>query len=140
MEPTRIVMMDLDPHSCPEDHGGQLTKLLRNCTFTSAVAIQVVTHLPSETRCPPPDLIVLRPACPANLSELGQCLRSRWDSTPIVGLFCTGMTTLAAVGQSLLDDLDDFLTCPLRDIDVFPRMQWSYGNRSSLSPLPRPQR
>ena len=137
MESTRIVMMDFDSHTCPEDHGGRLMHLLRHCTSTSAITMQTVTELPSETSCPPPDLVVLRRSCPANLSEMVQCLRRRWNSTPIVGLFCTGMITPAAVWESRFVDLDDFLTCPFRDIDVYPRIQWLLREKGQPFVIPQ---
>ena len=52
-----------------------------------------------------------------------QRLKGRWSPAPILGLLCTGKDTPAAVRQSLFDDLDDFFTCPIRDLDVYPRVQ-----------------
>ncbi len=123
MEPTRIVMMDLDPHTCPEDHGGRLTRLLRGGMSPSPIDIQTITHFPPKTPPPPPDLIFLRPSGTEDLSETVQFLRGKWSTTPIFGLFCTSRNTPTAVYQAFCNGLDDFLTCPLRDIDVFPRIQ-----------------
>jgi DNA-binding NtrC family response regulator len=58
-----------------------------------------------------------------NLPEMAQWLRHRWKLAAIVGLFCTGRHTPAAVYQALHIDVEDFLSCPFRDIDVFPRVQ-----------------
>jgi DNA-binding NtrC family response regulator len=123
MEPTRIVMMDLDPHTCPEDHSGKLTTLLHSCTSTHAIDMQTVTDFPPARSSLASDLIVLRPSVTEDLSAMVQIIRTRWSPAPIVGLFCAGLATPMAVWQALPGDLDDFLTCPFRDIDVFPRIQ-----------------
>ena len=123
MGSTRMVILDVAPKECPEDHGSQLSRLLRDCTSSSAIDIQSFQQLPSEPLAPPPALLLLRPACAENLSELVPILRSRWRRASIIGLFCSGENTPAAVSQALHTDLDDFLCCPFRELDVFPRIQ-----------------
>src|SRR5215472_15846109 len=85
-----ILIMDRDPHACPEDHCGRLATLLHGLASASAIRTQTVTRWPSETFSPPPDLILLRPAVTEDLPELVQCLRGRGHSVPILGLFCIG--------------------------------------------------
>jgi DNA-binding NtrC family response regulator len=123
MNPACILILDLDPKACPEDHGSRLSRLLRDCTSSSVVDIQSFHRLPSERLTPPPALLLLRPAYTESLPKLVPVLRSRWRRAPILGLFCTGENTPAAVSQALRTDLDDFLCCPFRDLDVFPRVQ-----------------
>jgi two-component system response regulator GlrR len=72
---------------------------------------------------PPPDLILLRSPPLTDLPEMVQFFRKRWCTASILGLFCTEKDTPTDVSQALCDGLDDFLACPLRDIDVFPRIQ-----------------
>jgi DNA-binding NtrC family response regulator len=52
-----------------------------------------------------------------------QHLKSGWSPTPVLGLLCTGKDTPTEVPQAILNDLDDFFTCPIRDIDVYARVQ-----------------
>src|SRR5882724_827589 len=104
MGPAHILLIDLDPHVCPENHDGRLTRSLR--TITSLPALQTVTHFPSITASPPPALIILQPCGTKNLSEMVQRLKGRWSPTPILGLLCTGKDTPAAGRQALFDDLD----------------------------------
>src|SRR5215831_12801751 len=101
MDSARMVILDLGPKACPEDHGSQLSKLLRDWPSSDAIDIQSFHRLPSETLAPPPTLLLLRPACAESLSQLVPCLRSRWRRAPIIGLFCTGENTTAAVSQAL---------------------------------------
>jgi two-component system response regulator GlrR len=123
MDSARMVILDLAPQGCPEDHGSQLSRLWRDCTSSSAVDVQNLHSLPSEPLAPPPALLLLRPAGAESLSELVPILRNIWPRTSIIGLFCTGEHTLPTVSQALRTDLDDFLCCPFRDLDVLPRVQ-----------------
>jgi two-component system response regulator GlrR len=123
MDSARMVILDLGPKVCPEDHGSQLWRLLRDCTSANTIDIQSFQRLPGETLAPPPALLLLRPACNQSLSEIVPLLRNQWSRTSIIGLFCTNENTPAMVCQALHIGLDDFLCCPFRDLDVFPRIQ-----------------
>jgi DNA-binding NtrC family response regulator len=71
-----------------------------------------------------------------HMAEMTRGLRHRWQPASIVGLFCTGRHTPAAVYDALHTGVEDFLSCPLRDIDVFPRVQrlLQEENRDSRTP------
>jgi transcriptional regulator with GAF, ATPase, and Fis domain len=129
-----ILIMDRDPYACPEDHCGRLATLLHGLASASAIRMQSVTRLSSETLSPAPDLILLRPSITENLPEVVQCLRGSGSPVPILGLFCIGKDTPAVVLQACGNDLEDFLTCPFRAIDVFPRVQrllWGKGETTA---------
>jgi DNA-binding NtrC family response regulator len=131
------MILDLGPTACPEDHGARLATLLHGFTSPSVIDIQSVHRLLSETWTPPPALILLRPSVAESLSEIVPSLRNRWRSAPLLGLFCTGGQTPAAVHQVMQSNLDDFLTCPLRDIDVCLRMQPLLPSKQEAIPTPR---
>ena len=134
MDTVRVLIMDPDPLTCPDDHCGWLIKLLRGFTSPIAIDIQADTHFLSENRSSSPDLIFLRFLGIENLLEMVQSLRKRWSFIPIFGLFCASRDTPSAVYQAWRDGLDDFLTCPLRDIDVFPRIQRLLEGRDVTGP------
>ncbi len=71
---------------------------------------------------PQPELIFLLPASTEALSQEVYTLRRRWNTTPILGLFCGERNAPATAWYSLLDNLDDFLSCPIRAIDLYPRV------------------
>jgi two-component system response regulator GlrR len=137
MDTARIVILDLGPTVCPEDHGRRLTMLLSGCPSSRAIDIQSFHHLPSETLTPSPVLVLLRPAVVESLSEIIPFLRNTWRRASIIGLFCTGKHTPAAVSQARRTDLDDFLCCPFRDLDVFPRIQWLLQGKEATIMLPQ---
>jgi DNA-binding response OmpR family regulator len=66
---------------------------------------------------------LLRPSFTGNPPGVIPSLRRRWNSVLILGLFCTGRGTPTAVFQSLLKDLDDFLPCPFKEIELLLRVQ-----------------
>ena len=121
MGPANILLIDLDPQECPENHSGRLRRSLRH--MTSIRALHTMTHFPSATALPSPTLIILQPSGTENLSQMVQHLKDRWGPAPILGLLCTGKVPPTPVPPSSLDDLDDFFTCPIRDIDVYLRVQ-----------------
>jgi DNA-binding NtrC family response regulator len=121
MGPANILLIDLEPHACPENHRARLQRSLHH--ITAVPALHTVTHFPAEITLPPPAVIVLQPSGSDNLSQMVQHLKDRWGPTPILGLLCTGKVPPATVPASCLDALDDFFTCPLRDIDVSLRVQ-----------------
>ena len=136
MEPIHVAILELDPKACQENHGARLTMLLRDVLSPSTITVQSFHHLPSKM-CSPPTLILVRPVCAESLSELVPCLRKRWRGASIIGLFCTGKYTPAAVSRALRTDLDDFLCCPFRDFDVFPRMQQLLQGNGETNPTPQ---
>ena len=109
MDFARILIMDLDPSLCPEDHSERLASLLRRFLPTYTLDVHTATHVPSETTSPPPDLILLRPPLTENLAEIVRVLRRRWSPVPagILGLFCDGKDRSAAVFPSFLNNLED---------------------------------
>jgi two-component system response regulator GlrR len=136
MEPIHVAILELDPKACQENHGARLTLLLRDLFSPRTITIQSFDHLPAELASPP-TLILVRPACTESLADLVPCLRKRWHWAPIIGLFCTGKYTPAAVSRSLRTDLDDFFCCPFRDFDVFPRLQQLLQGNGEINTMPQ---
>jgi hypothetical protein len=99
MEPVHVAILELDSKVCQENHGARLTMLLRDAMPPSTITVQSFRHLPSEMRSPP-TFILVRPACAESLSELVPLLRERWPEASIIGLFCTGKDTPAAVSRA----------------------------------------
>jgi DNA-binding NtrC family response regulator len=118
-----MVIMALGSQACPEDHSRRLPRLLCDGLYTWTVDTQIVTHFPPPPLSPPPDIICLQLSETQNLREVIHFFRNRYASASLLGLFCIGAATPATALSGLLDDLDDYLTCPFRDVDVFPRVQ-----------------
>jgi DNA-binding NtrC family response regulator len=131
MGPANILLIDLDPQECSENHSGRLRRSLRH--MTSIRALQTMTHFPAETALPSPTLIILQPSGTENLSQMVQHLKDRWGPAPILGLLCAGKVPPTPGPPFSCDDLDDFFTCPIRDVDVYLRVQrYLQGKRDTM--------
>jgi two-component system response regulator GlrR len=133
MVSARMVIMALGPQECPEDHSIRLARLLCDGLCAWTVDMQIVTHFPPPPLSPPPDIICLQLSKTRNVPEVIHSFRERYASASLLGLFCIGADIPAAVLSGLLDDLDDYLTCPFRDVDVFPRVQRLLRSRKELT-------
>lgn len=122
MSPTHILLLDLNTHTCREEHCARLTQLLYGFFPDAAIKLQTLTDCSPDACTLPADLVLLRPASAQNLSEATRQLRSQWPTAALWGLFCAGQDTAATVSDSF-DALDDFLCCPLRAMEVLPRLQ-----------------
>lgn len=125
MKPVEILMVDLDPLpvSCPRDRCAGLPGLLIN-SIPGGVHLQTITTLSSTSQISKiPDLIFLRPSTTKLLSDTVRVLRNEWNSSPILCLFCSGWEGANEIFRGLQNGLEDYLTCPYREIDLFPRIQ-----------------
>src|SRR4029434_10931167 len=93
MEPARMVILELGPQTCPEDHSRQMVRLLRDSQRAWTVDTQIVPRCPLPTLTPTPDIICLQPSAVAKLPQILHLLRQSWDSAALFGLFCAGTDT-----------------------------------------------
>ena len=122
MASAHILVVDRDPELCREDHEIQLTTLLKRALPTIAVDVKTIRHYSYDSISTQPNLIFLRYPLTEDLSQMVKALRRIWDAIPILGLFCAHRDTPAAARCALLDSLDDFLSCPIRAIDLSLRV------------------
>ena len=67
--------------------------------------------------------MLIRLSCEQPSLEALCIFRRHWDTIPILGLFCHGWENPQRVQDTLLNGLDDFVSCPFTEIDLFPRLQ-----------------
>lgn len=121
MTPYRVLILDLNPRSFPEDNCGQLPKLIENILPNRDIYHQTITNFPPRPIDFLPDLIFLRSTV-ESFTRILLHLRKHWNKIPIIGIFCNGVDDSKAVFQSLVSGLDDFVSCPFKKIDLAPRM------------------
>lgn len=105
MVPARMLIIDLNPQACPEDHSVRLAGLLQDGLANTAINIQIMTHVPVQSLSPPPDLVVLRSTSTTSLSETAQSLKQRWSRASLLGLFCFEEDNASTVLQCLRNGL-----------------------------------
>jgi two-component system response regulator AtoC len=118
-----FLIVDLNPHSCPANTCGHLAGLVRDSIPAAEIDIQLSTLLPLRTKPSQPDLIFLRPSSLKVLPDVLHKLRKESDRCPIIGIFCTGWDRPGDVSEAVVKGLDDFLTCPYKKVDLFPRIR-----------------
>lgn len=119
----RILLVDLNPNpiSCPNDRCERLPKLLK-ASLPDEVHIQIITSFPSKDVSRPPDLILLRPSLIKPLQETIGLLKKQWSQANILCLFCIGWEGTSEIFRAMQNGLDDYFTCPYKEIDFFPRI------------------
>ena len=117
-----VLLLDLNPNPCPAQACAGLTKLIDGVLPAGQINLQISNKFPPRPISPAPDLILLRPSLKESLEELTQSIRKRWNQ-PVLALFCAGWDNPRQVCQSFLNNMDDFLSCPFNEMDLFLRVQ-----------------
>jgi hypothetical protein len=60
MASSRILVVDLDPRSCPSDNCGHLAEMIGNFLPSREISVRTVARAPPETTDSPPHLVLLR--------------------------------------------------------------------------------
>ena len=118
-----IIFIDYETHSCPEDKVEDLPIMIQNSIPQGELQLQRHTRLPVEPLTFQPDLILLRPPSMKSLQETIPFLKKKWSQVPILGLFCKRLGTPYEILKSLHNGLDDFVSCPFKEVDLIPRVQ-----------------
>ncbi len=132
----RILYVDPEPASCTDEPAGKIAKFLSNAFPPREMSVQIVHALSPETGSPPPDLILFRPPSIDTLSDFLRLIRKTWNRTPLIGLFCARWKGPSEAFQPLIESLDDFVSCPFREIDLIPRIRRLLSSgKERLSPV-----
>jgi hypothetical protein len=122
MNPLHILLIDLN-HPCPTEDCTRLAEMMQRFPSGGDTRLQTTTLFPPPLHASPPDLILLRLSLDQPpVAALG-ALRRDWDKTPVLGLFCLGWAKPCRGYHTLLTGLEDFVSCPFTEIDLFLRLQ-----------------
>jgi len=130
-----VSIVDLNQESCPSDKCNHLPDILQRCMPDRGMGVERINGLPQESTCPPVTPIIVRISSIESLSRLLPSLRKSSQKASIFGMFCTDDEVSSSAVQSMVDDLDDFLSCPFSQIDLTVRVQRLLGTgRESPTP------
>lgn len=118
-----ILLLDLNPIPCPADKCGEVPRLIQALLPIGQVRLQRSKNLPPDFISAPPDLILFRPSLKESPEETTCSFRKRWQRSSILALFCVGWDDPKGVPPSLLQGMDDFLSCPFKEIDLLLRIR-----------------
>ncbi len=124
MATRRILVLSPGPDECGRCSPERIENLLRHCLPSGDTRIEICRRIPPGGDRRGADLLIFRSARGRDLEGTVRRVRSTWRSAPILGLFCGRPAAPRTVLQSLIDGLDDYLCCPLRELDVAPRVEW----------------
>lgn len=124
MHQSDILIMDLDPNSCPYDNREQIAKPLEKIFPETAIAVQAGLGNPADMRIPSSaKLILMKSPFTEKLSKAFQTVKEKWNSGSVLGILCTVTDAPNAQFIAILNDMDDFLCCPFEEIELILRVQ-----------------
>ncbi len=122
MGPPQILIVNLDADPCVTGNCAYLPVLLEKAFPQSSVrtceTAQFLNAMDNE-----PDLVVFRTPAAPPLAQIVQSLRDKWKAASAVAVLCRWQQTTGELFESLLHGLDDFLCCPVRNIELISRVR-----------------
>jgi len=135
MNPLQVLILDLDPVACAAGDCRRLCGLVQGWFPDGELISQVATELPHKGTIRPDLLMIRLPEHPSAVACFEE-IRSRWDTTPIMALVCSHLSTGIGPINSLLQVLDDFCSCPFSEFDVIPRVKKLLDRNRAQGPTP----
>jgi len=130
MCPPQILIVNLDAGPCLTGNCAHLPVLLEKAFPVSTVRMcetaQFLNAMGSE-----PDLVVFRTSAAPPLTQIVQSLRDKWKAASAVAVLCRWPQTDGELLESLLHGLDDFLCCPVRNIEMVSRVRRLLPSKAS---------
>jgi DNA-binding NtrC family response regulator len=114
--------MDLAAEPCVCGNCNLLRALLEEA-FPNATIRDAKTSWIPDTSGREPDLVLLRTSLHLPLTQIVRSLRDTWRVASAVAVLCHWSHTTAELLESLDEGLDDFFCCPIRDIELIPRVR-----------------
>jgi DNA-binding NtrC family response regulator len=105
-----LVVLDPDQAPCTMETCGRLAHTLRDLLVPGEFTVEMAARV--QDAAARPDLVLLRAATRPEGRDVLRIVRQRWGAVPLLGFVCTGGAPHSAQGSALLDELDDFLSCP----------------------------
>jgi DNA-binding NtrC family response regulator len=134
MHQSDIIILDLDPNSCPLDNCGQIANSLRKFLPEIDIALQVEHDNQAEMTIPfSARLILLKSASAKKLHKAIQNLKRLRHKGSVLAIFCASMNTQAAELRAVLNEFEDFLCCPFKEIELLLRVQLLLSGKRIIS-------
>ena len=116
-----VLIVDQSSSLCAASKCSSLSELLQSSLTVGSVLVQQNAAVPVTMR-PGPDLVLFR-FSPSQISQrVVASYRLKWDHAPILALLCPDSDRSRDL-LSVLADVDDFLSCPFANAELFLRVQ-----------------
>ncbi len=130
----QIYLLDLHPQSCRTTTCTGLRGRIVDHYGEQRACVQASTAPRAFLGASNPDLILLRPAPGLGFAQMIGDLKSRHETSPILGLLCDWRNEYDDLARALGQGLDDFVTCPFAELDIFPRLERLIAPRQGARP------
>jgi DNA-binding NtrC family response regulator len=87
-----------------------------------------------------PDLVLVRPAPNKKAHDLIASCKEKWIRTSILALVCPKRNRLIEDLTSVLSDVDDFLSCPFQEAELFLRVKRLLQTKAAVNGSPHSRR
>ena len=121
MDPS-VLILDQSSSPCAAEKCGSLIGLIQRSLPVKCVQERCSIHLPGKLTSVP-DLILLRSSAGPVAQELVAACKKKWNRVSILALLCPKSDRLAESLPSVLAEVDDFLSCPFQDGELFLRVK-----------------
>lgn len=122
MNRARVLIVDLVQAPCSILPCRRLPDLLQDVLPTGAVTRHTSLSALEKATVPRPQLIVFRPDRATAISGTLRTWRRRWAGVAIIGLFCDQRRSSHELLESLMNGMDDFLSCPFEERELAARV------------------
>ena len=121
-EHQRVLILNQNSAACAADKCDALPDLLQGSLAVSCLQEQCNNHLPIRVSSAP-DLILVRPAVDQAAAELIESCKQKWHRAAILALLCPRWGQPLGEFSCLLSSVDDFLSCPFQEAELFLRVE-----------------
>lgn len=117
-----VLILNQSSAACVADKCDSLLPILQRSLAVKCIQEQSGSRLPDRLSSVP-DLILLRPSISEAAQELIQSCKGKWPRVSILALLCARWDKLLPDLSSVLTNVDDFLSCPFQDSELFLRVK-----------------
>jgi DNA-binding NtrC family response regulator len=121
-EDQTVLILNQDSTPCEADKCEALPALLQRSLSVRCVQARCADQLPHGVSSVP-DLVLVRPAASEKAHELIASCKEKWTRASILALLCARWDRLVDNLPSFLTRVDDFLSCPFQEAELFLRIR-----------------
>lgn len=136
MDRAHILIVDLDPEICSVQPCQRLSDVMQDVFPRGRVTRHTSLAVLRDDGGPSPAVILFRPGAATTLPVTLDALRQQWAGASILGLFCNRPRSSGELLDSLLNGMDDFLSCPFDEQDLAARVQYLLHRSAGSAPVP----
>ena len=116
-----FLLLNLNASSCP-NNSTELASILRNYHWPWDVEL-CVKDLPLNASTVSPTLIFFCTQTLSQHKDIVCILRKTWEATPLISVWCPNNSLVEDLNSTVWNDVDEYLVCPFREVDLIPRIK-----------------